>query len=110
MTLKIIKGKTYLKDYKKKIVYKHMQKEIDRIKDIENLILDSTNLKMLLLNPLSIIYGIEQKKGDLREIYTAKINNKIRLYIKPIGKFPYNVIEITELEFLKIDDKHYGDG
>ena len=62
MTLKIIKGKTYLKDYKKKIVYKHMQKEIDRIKDIENLILDSTNLKMLLLNPLSIIYGIEQKK------------------------------------------------
>lgn len=108
--MKIIKGKSYLKDYKKKIVYKHLQKEINRIKDIENLILDSSNFKMLLLNPLSIIYGIDHKKGDLKEIYTAKINNKIRLYIKPIGDYPYNIIEITEVEFLKIDNKHYGDG
>lgn len=60
--MKIIKDKTYIKDYKKKIVYKHMQNEIERIRDIENLILDSEDLKALMLNPLRIIYGIEQKK------------------------------------------------
>lgn len=108
--MKIIKGKAYIKDYKKKIEYKHLYKEIQRIKDIEDLILDSQNFKSLLLNPLSIIYGIEQKKGDLKEIYTARVNQKIRLYIKPIGEYPYNVVEIKELEFFKIDDKHYGDG
>ena len=32
MTLKIIKNKTYIKDYKKKIEYKHLYKEIERIK------------------------------------------------------------------------------
>lgn len=108
--MKIIKNKTYLKDYKKKIEYKHLNTEIERIKSIEGLILDSQNLKSLIINPLSITYGIEQKKGDLKEIYTAKINKKIRLHIKPIGEYPYNIVEITELEFLKIDDKHYGDG
>lgn len=108
--MKIIKGKTYIKDYKKKIVYKHLVKEIERIANIEDLILDSQNLKSMLLNPLSIVYGIEHKKGNLKEIYTAKVNEKIRLYIKPIGIYPYNIVEITELEFIKIDNKHYGEG
>lgn len=108
--MKIIKDKAYIKEYKKKIEYKHLYKEIERIKNIEDLILDSKNLKSLIINPLSSIYGIEQKKGNLKEIYTAKVNQKIRLYIKPIGEYPYNTVEITELEFLKIDDKHYGEG
>ena len=108
--MKIIKDRTYIKEYKKKIVYKHLNKEIERINNIEDLILDSPNLKSLILNPLSSIFGIEQKKGDLKEIYTAKINKKIRLYMKPVGEYPYNIIEITDIEFLKIDDKHYGDG
>lgn len=30
--------------------------------------------------------------------------------MKPIGEYPYNQIEITDIEFLEIDDKHYGDG
>ena len=102
--MKIIKGKAYLKDYKKKIEYKHLNKEIERISNIEELILDSQNLKEVILNPLSIVYGIRQKKGDLKEIYTANINDKIRLYIKPIGEYPYNIVEINELEFLKIDN------
>ncbi len=108
--MKIIKGKAYIKDYKKKIEYKHLKKEIERISNIEELILDSQNLKSLLMNPLSIVFGIEQKKGNLKEIYTAKVNEKIRLYIKPVGEYPYNVVEINELEFLMIDNKHYGDG
>ena len=55
--MKIIKGKAYIKDYKKKIEYKHLHKEIQRIKDIQDLILDSQNFKSLLLNPLSIIFA-----------------------------------------------------
>lgn len=50
--MKIIKSKNYEKDYKKKILNKYKQKEIDRIQSIEELVLDSENLKSLLLNPL----------------------------------------------------------
>ena len=39
-----------------------------------------------------------------------KINNKIRLQMKPVGVYPYNMIEIQEIEFIKIDDSHYGEG
>ena len=108
--MKIIKSKKKEKDYKKKIVYKHKKQEMNTLKDIEELILDSSNLKVLLSNPLSQIYQIRQKKNNLKEIFTANLNSKIRLYMKPKGEYPYNVIEITEIEFLEIDDKHYGDG
>lgn len=64
--MKISKNKQYEKDYKKKIVAKHKFFEIETISKIENLILDSNNLKSLMLNPLSKVYGIEQKTGDLR--------------------------------------------
>ena len=108
--MKIIKSKQYEKDYKKKIANKHKLYEICRINNIEELILDSKDLKSLLLNPLSKIYNINQKEGNLKEIFTANVNSKIRLYMKPIGEYPYNQIEITDIEFLKIDDKHYGEG
>lgn len=45
-----------------------------------------------------------------KEIYTARINSKLRMYIKPIGKYPYKLEEIVEIELREIDDKHYGDG
>ena len=32
------------------------------------------------------------------------------MYIKPIGEYPYELINIVEVELEKIDDKHYGDG
>lgn len=108
--MKIFKEIKYEKDYKKKIVAKHMYKEIERIKNIEELILDSKDLKSLILNPLSRVYNINKKEGNLKEIFTADINKKIRLYMKPVGEYPYNIIEITEIQFLGIDDKHYGDG
>ena len=108
--MKNIKSKNYEKDYKKKILNKYKQKEIDRIQSIEELVLDSENLKSLLLNPLSLVYNIGQKEGVLKEIFTANVNSKIRLYMKPIGEYPYNKIEIKSIEFLKIDDKHYGEG
>lgn len=108
--MRIIKTKAFLKEYNKKIKNKHLYLEIQKTKNIEELILDSLNLKSLILNPLSKIYKIEQKKGNLREIFTADINKKMRLYIKPLGEYPYNMEEIVELEFIKIDDKHYGEG
>ena len=67
-------------------------------------------MKELILNPLSKVYNIEKKKWDLKEIYTARINSKIRLYMKPVGEYPYKLEEIIEIELVNIDDKHYREG
>lgn len=108
--MKIQKSKKYLKEYQKKIINLHKEREKERINKIENLIINSSNLKELTSNPLAVVYGIEKKMGTLKEIYTAKINEKLRLYMKPIGDYPYNLVEIEIIVFEKIDDKHYGDG
>lgn len=86
------------------------ERENQRIIDIENLILNSPTLDILLKNPFSRIYSIEQKTGDLKEIFTAHLNNKMRLWMKPKCEYPYNNKLITEIEFIDIDDKHYGEG
>lgn len=106
----IIKSKNYLKSYKKKIIDKHLTKEETRIKHIENLLKASNNLQDVMISPYKNIYHIEQKTGNLKEIYTARINNKLRLIMKPSGTYPYNKIEIEEIEFIEIDDKHYKEG
>ena len=109
--IKIIKSSAYKKEYKKKLENKHLNKEIYVIRKIERLIIETPNMKELMLNPLYIVYGIEKKSEDLKEIYTARLNSKLRLYIKPNAEYPYdNLEQIVELEFVKIDDKHYGDG
>lgn len=108
--MQILKTNTYIRDYKKKIKNKHMTNEIETIAKIEELFVLSDNFKEVLLNPLHNIYGISKKVGELREFYTADINSKLRLYLKPIGEYPYNSLEITKIEFNSIDDKHYGDG
>ena len=108
--MKIIKTKNYLKDVQKKVKNKHKIKEEEMIEAIEELMIQSKNMKELMLNPLSIVYNIEKKTGDLKEIYTAKINKKLRMYIKPVGQYPYNLEEIVEIELEQIDDKHYGEG
>ena len=108
--MRIIKTTAYNKSFNKNLVKKYLIKEIDRIDKIEELITNSANMHELITNPLHIIYGIEKKQGELKEIYTAKVNDKLRLWMKPIGEYPYNLIEITDIEFLQIDNKHYGDG
>lgn len=108
--MEVQKSKKYLKDYNKKIVKLHKDKEIQTISNIEKLFINSQNLDEVMQNPLHIVYGIEQKHGDLKEIYTAKINAKLRLRMLPIGEYPYNLVEIDSIEFIEIDDKHYGDG
>ncbi len=88
-----------------------MDKELDKLSKIEELIIESDNMKSLILNPLHIIYNIEKKNVNLKEIYTAHLNGKLRLYMKPCSDYPYNNLEnIIEIEFVEIDDKHYGEG
>jgi len=108
--LKIIKTSTYLKEFQKKIIKKHLKKEEETLKKIEQLIINNENMKELILNPFSKIYNIEKKKQNLKEIYTARVNSKIRLYMKPIGEYPYKLEEIIEIELVNIDDKHYREG
>ena len=85
-------------------------KEIEKLSKIEQLLISSENMKEVMDDGLHIVYGIEKKKGDLKEYYTAKLNKKIRLLIKPLNEYPYDLSEVYELEFISIDDKHYGDG
>lgn len=108
--MKIIKTKNYIKDVQKKIKNKHKIKEEETIEAIEELMIQSKNMKELMLNPLSIVYNIEKKVGNLKEIYTARINQKLRMYIRPVGQYPYNLEEIVEIELEQIDDRHYGEG
>ena len=106
----IIKSKQYKKDYKKIILNKHLEREKDSLEMLEFALVEAKNLKNIIHSDIAITYHIEKKTGNLKEIYTARINKKLRLYIKPIGEYPYNNEEIIEIEFIKIDDKHYGDG
>lgn len=108
--MKVIKTKTYIKDVQKKIKNKHKQIEELTIEAIESLLVQSKNMKELMQNPLSVVYNIEKKKGDLKDIYTARINTKLRMYKKPVGIYPYVLEEIVEIELEEIDDKHYGNG
>lgn len=106
----IIKSKGYLKDYNKLIKRNHLVKEENRIKDIEKIINAFNNMQELFVSPYKNIYNFEQKKENLKEIFTVRINHKLRLIMKPLIEYPYNYIEIEELEFINIDDKHYGEG
>lgn len=106
----IIKSSKFKSDYKK-LKKKHMDNELEKLSKVEELIIESDNMKILMLNPLHNIYRIEKKSVNLKEIYTAHLNSKLRLHMKPCSDYPYNNLEeIIEIEFVEIDDKHYGEG
>lgn len=105
----IIKETTkYKRSLKKKLNNK--TRELERLNNIRNLILGSDNLHKLLLSSLKNVYHIEKKTGNLKELYTARLNDKIRLLMRPVGEYPYNEIEIDEIIFEDIDNTHYGEG
>lgn len=87
-----------------------MIKELKIIDEICEFISVFNNMKELVSNNISKIYGIEKKKGNLKYIYTAKVNSKIRMYIRPLGEYPYDLEKIEIVELVEIDDKHYGEG
>ena len=66
----IIKTTGYKKDLQKKIVKKHKEKELETIKKIEELMIQSNNMKELILNPLANVYNIKKKKrNSKRNLY-----------------------------------------
>lgn len=107
--LKLIKTTKYKKDMRKKIIDKHKLEEEITIIAVEELLIQNENLKELMLNPLSKVYRIEKKKNNLKYVYTARINQKLRMYIKPVGEYPYKLEDIIEVELVEIYDKHYGE-
>ena len=108
--MEIIESKNYIKDYKKIIINKYLTNEMNRIENIKNIIVVCRNMQELINSPYKNIYHITKKNGNLKEYYTARINGKLRLLMKPLGEYPYNNIIIDRIEFVGIDDKHYGEG
>ncbi len=104
----IVETKKYKKSVKK--VLKNKTRELERLENIKNLIISSDNLYKVLQSEYKNIYRIEKKKANLKEFYTARLNEKIRLIMKPIGEYPYKEIEIEEIIFENIDNTHYGEG
>ena len=103
--MNIIESKAYKKSERK--VLKNKTKELEKLDNIKNAIIISSNLHELMLSKFKYIYDIRKKHGDLKEIYSTSLNGNIRLLFKPVGKYTYNEVEIIELEFLEINDKHY---
>lgn len=106
----IIETDKYKKTVKKYLINKHMNKELERLDNIKNLIISSSNFHKLLLSEFKNVYHIEKKKGDLKEFYTARLNQKIRLLMKPVGEYPYKELEIDEIIFEEIMNDHYREG
>ncbi len=108
--MKVIETSKYKRDYKSEIIKKNKKKEQNEIDDIKTFLISKDNLKDVMNDPLRFVYNIRQKKGDLKKYYTADVNSKMRLFFKPIGEYPYNTIEIEEIELCSIDNHHYGEG
>ena len=81
--MQIIKTKTYIKDLQKKIKNKHKKKEQETIEAIEELMIQSKNRQEVIINPLSRVYNIEKKQGNLKDIYSKykyEIKNVYKAY------------------------------
>ena len=104
--MKLIETSKYKRSLKK-LINKHLNKELDIIDIIKNQIYLSNNMDELMRSSVKYKFNIEQKKGDMKELFTARLNGHVRLIMKPCGKYPYNLIEIVEIEFIDINEKHY---
>ena len=78
-----------------------MIREKEKIDSIKNIILSSNNLQELLCSPYKNVYYITKKSSNLKEYYTARINSKLRLIMRPEGEYPYNNL-IIELELIQL--------
>lgn len=102
----LIKCSKYSRDFKK-IANDHRKDLMDKIEKIEQLLIESPNLYILKLNPLYIVYKIEELKGDRDGFFSARIGTKERLIFKPNVDQPYNYCEIDEITMVEINRKHY---
>lgn len=76
--MQIIKTKTYIKDLQKKIKNKHKKKEQETIEAIEELMIQSKNRQEVIINPLSRVYNIEKKQGNLKKNIYSKYKYEIK--------------------------------
>ena len=74
--MKIIKNKKYIKDIQKKIIDKHMKKELEIITKIEELMINTQCMKELKQNPFSKVYRIEKKEREFKTIIYGKNKSK----------------------------------
>lgn len=70
--MKIIKTSGYKKDFQKKIIKKHKKNEQEVIEKIEQLLIQSSNMKELMINPLSNVYNIEKKNRRFKKNIYSK--------------------------------------
>ena len=101
----INESKAYKRTERK--VLKNKIRELEKLENIKNIIIDSNKRKELMNSDFKYIYDIRKKDGNLKELYSASLNGNIRLLFKPIGSYPYKEIEIVEIELIEINDKHY---
>lgn len=104
------KKNKYLKSVEKKLGCSHKYKELEKLNNIEELLIEEENLGELFLNPLSKSYKFEQLTGNKSSLFSARLNQKVRVIFKPSCDQPYEYQNIIEIEMIEIDDKHYGDG
>jgi plasmid maintenance system killer protein len=104
--MKLTESSKYKRSYKK-LVNKHLNKELGIIDIIKNQIYLSKSMDDFMRSSIKYKFNIEQKKGDLKEFFTARLNGHTRLIMRPCGDYPYNLIEIVEIEFIDINEKHY---
>lgn len=101
---------SFKRSYKKVIINKHKIEEAKKLEFLKDVFLNNNSLHDIMISNYKNIYNIEKKKGNLKEYYSARLNSKMRLLMKPFGNYPYNEIEIVEIEFVDIDNSHYGKG
>ena len=106
--MNIIETSKYKRSYKK-LVNKHLDKELGIIDIIMKQLYLHNSLDEFMKSSIKYKYNIDQKKGDMKEYITARLNGHTRLIMKPVGNYPYNYIEIIEIEFIDINEKHYKD-
>ncbi len=104
--MKIIETSLYKRSYKK-LLNKHMKKELEILDIIYSQMYLSNTLEEFLNSKIIPKYHIEQKNANLKGIYTARLNGQTRLLMRPIGKYPYKLVEIVAIELLDINEKHY---
>ena len=102
----IIKESKAYKRTERKIL-KNKTIELEKLENIKNIMINSKNLDELMHSAFKYVYDIRKKTGNLKELYSASLNGNIRLLFKPCGKYPYNEIEIVEIELIEINNKHY---
>ena len=102
----IIESNKYKRSLKR-LQSKHLDKELRIIDIIMTQLYLSKSLQDFFNSSLKYKYNIEQKKGTLKEYIPARLNGHTRLIMKPVSDYPYNYMEIVEIEFVDINEKHY---